>query len=118
LLALVLSAAGIYGVISYSVLQRTQEIGIRMALGANLGDVLRLVLGQGAKLALLGVVIGTPVALALARLMQTLLFGISPGDPLTLLGVTLLLLLVGLLACYVPARRAMRVDPIVALRYE
>ena len=117
-IALVLSAAGIYGVISYSVLQRTQEIGIRMALGANLRDVLRLVLGQGAKFALLGVAIGTPAALSLTRLMQSLLFGISANDPLTFIGVTLLLILVGMLACWIPARRAMRVDPMVALRYE
>ena len=117
-LALVLSAAGIYGVISYSVLQRTQEIGIRMSLGANLGDVLRLVLGQGAKLALFGVAIGMPAALALTRLMQSLLFETSASDPLTLIAVTLLLTLVGMLASYIPARRAMRVDPMVALRYE
>jgi putative ABC transport system permease protein len=117
-LALVLSAAGIYGVISYSVLQRTQEIGIRMALGANLSDVLRLVLGQGAKLALFGVAIGVPAALALTRLMQSLLFETSASDPLTLIAVTLLLTLVGMLACLVPAWRAMRVDPMVALRYE
>lgn len=117
-LALVLSAAGIYGVISYSVLQRTQEIGIRMALGANLRDILRLVLGQGAKFALLGVAIGLPAALALARLMRSLLYEISASDPSTFIGVTLLLILAGMLACWIPARRAMRVDPLVALRYE
>jgi putative ABC transport system permease protein len=117
-LALILSAAGIYGVISYSVIQRTPEIGIRMALGASLRDVLGLVLGQGAKWALLGIVIGAPIALVLARLLKSLLFGVGASDPLTFVAVTLLLMLVGLLACYIPARRAMRVDPLVALRYE
>ncbi len=117
-LSLILAAAGIYGVISYSVLQRTSEFGIRMALGADLSDVLRLVLARGAKLALLGVAIGAPAAFMLARFMSSLLFGIAPADPLTFAGVTGLLLLVALSACYIPARRASRVDPMVALRYE
>jgi putative ABC transport system permease protein len=117
-LSLILAAAGIYGVISYSVLQRTSEFGIRMALGADLSDVIRLVLARGAKLALLGVAIGAPAAFMLARFMSGLLFGIAPADPLTFASVTGLLLLVALSACYIPARRASRVDPMVALRYE
>ncbi|HKV48502.1 MAG TPA: ABC transporter permease [Candidatus Acidoferrales bacterium] len=117
-LALVLSAIGIYGVISYIVGQRTHEIGIRLALGAHPSDVLRLILGQGTKLALIGVVIGIFAALALTSLMTKIIFGVSAHDPLTFIGVAVVLLTVALAACYFPARRAMRTDPMVALRYE
>jgi len=117
-LALVLSCVGIYGVISHLVGQRTHEIGIRIALGGQRNDVLRLILGRGAKMAVIGVAVGIVGSLALTRLMAKLLFGVSAYDPLTFLAVAGLLLVVALAACYIPARRAMCVDPIVALRYE
>jgi putative ABC transport system permease protein len=117
-MALALGLIGIYGVISYTVSQRKREIGIRLALGAQSGEVVSMVLRQGAKLALLGVCIGVVAAFALARLMTSLLFGVTAHDPLTFAAVAALLILVALFACYIPARRAMKVDPIVALRYE
>ena len=118
LTALLLAGLGIYGVISYIVSERTHEMGIRLVLGAKRSDVLRLVLGQGARLALIGVVVGLVAAAGLTRLMRTMLFGVSAVDPLTFAAVTILFCVVALAACYIPARRAMRVDPIVALRHE
>jgi predicted permease len=117
-LALALACVGIYGVISYLVGQRTHEIGVRMALGAQRGDVMRLILGEGAKMALVGVAFGIAGALALTRLMANQLFGVTTHDPLTYIAVAIVLMGVALLACYLPARRAMRLDPVTALRYE
>ena len=117
-LALGLAAVGLYGVIAYSVSQRTNEIGIRMALGATPRDILRMVLGGGMKLALIGSAVGVVLALSLGRYLQSLLFDVRATDAATLIGVCVLLLLVAMAACYIPARRAMRVDPMVALRYE
>jgi predicted permease len=117
-LALALACVGIYGVISCLVGQRTQEIGIRMALGAQRRDILHLVLGEGAKMAMVGAAIGIAASLGLTRLMEKQLFGVSPHDPLTYVSVALLLMLVAIAACYVPARRALRVDPMMSLRRE
>ncbi|HXY03550.1 MAG TPA: FtsX-like permease family protein, partial [Terriglobales bacterium] len=117
-LATVLASVGIYGVISYVASQRTHEIGIRMALGAKQIDVLRMVLSQAGKMAVIGVAIGLVAGFGLMRLMASLLFGVSTHDPITFLGVALLLIVVALAACYAPARRASTVDPMVALRYE
>jgi predicted permease len=117
-LALILTAVGIYGVLAYSVAQQTHELGIRIALGASRGNILGLVLGRGLRVVAIGAAIGIAGAIALTRLMSSLLFGVEPTDPFTFAGVTIVLFLVALLACFIPARRAMRVDPLIALRYE
>ena len=117
-LAVFLAAIGIYGVVAYSVAQRVNEIGIRMALGAQRADVMRLVVGQGSRAALIGIAVGIAGALGLTHFLSSLLFGVGANDPATFLGVPIALVAVALLACYIPARRAMRVDPVVALRHQ
>jgi predicted permease len=116
--ALLLATVGLFGLISYAVSRRTHELGIRLALGATTRDVLRLIIGQGMKLALIGLLIGVASSFALMQMMKSLLFGVSPADPLTFAAIALLLLAVSLLACWIPARRAARVDPLIALRHE
>ena len=117
-IALLLAAIGVYGMLSYSVQQRSQEIGIRMALGAQRSDVLKMVVGQGMAMAAMGIGIGLGGAYGLSRLLTSLLFGVKPNDPLTFAAVALTLAAISLVACWIPARRATRVDPLLALRHE
>ena len=117
-MALILGTVGLYGVIAYTVAQRTHEIGIRMALGAQRSDAMRLVLGEGVVMVLIGLGIGLASSVALTRFLSSLLFGVTATDPLTFAVVAILLSCVALSACYVPARRALRIDPMKALRYE
>jgi putative ABC transport system permease protein len=117
-LALILALTGVYGVMSFVTRQRTHEIGVRVALGARSRDIAGLVLGHGVKLAMIGTVIGAIAAFALTRLMSALLFGVTASDPTTFVVVIVMLPAIAMLACYLPARRAMKIDPLVALRYE
>jgi ABC-type antimicrobial peptide transport system permease subunit len=116
--ALLLAVAGVFGVMAYSVSRRTREIGVRVALGASRGDVLRMILNQGLRTVLIGVAIGIACSLALTRTVESLLFGVTATDPLTFAVVVVLLVAAALLACLIPARRATRIDPMIALRYE
>ena len=117
-MALGLAGVGVYGVVAYSVAARTHEIGIRMALGASRSDVLKLVVGDGLLLCAAGLMVGIPVGLLVTRVLSSFLYGTKPGDPMAFAGVSMLLTSMATLACYIPARRAMKVDPLVALRYE
>jgi putative ABC transport system permease protein len=121
LLALLLATVGIYGVITYMTTERTHEIGVRMALGADRGSILRMVVGGGIRLALIGIAIGVAAAIILGRILSSfsnLLYGVQPWDPLTMIAISLVLICATLLACYLPARRAAGVDPMIALRHE
>ena len=117
-LALVLACIGLYGLLSYEVARRTRELGIRMALGAQRRDLLRLIVGQGTLLVLIGAAIGIAAGLGVTRFISSMLYGLDANDPVTFASVAILLTLVALAACYIPARRAMRADPMVALHYE